>query len=452
MAILSGTKRQENKKSIPFITTSIHQDFILAILLIPLWWILGVKFFIFHLIALLAFMKVLLKKRKTNSKIIFPAEIYLLLIFTSVYFISLFINLRNIPALRLLASVNSLSFWIMGVLIVIAVHNSIDKDGVLSLLGAMRALGIIYGVYVLLAYLIWIVGHKFIRIKGPAFYILPDELIDFILQKALLLKSSLWLTIIGKDKIFQRPFPRTPGFNVYGTALGATMLFLVVMTLAYYKIKKKRGLLPVVLALEIAALLLSLSRMSVLSLILAGLIVYTISPARAYDYRLILGMILIGIILVLIIIPPQKVIQTFSEFRRGSTYWRGTLYKMTLTQSLEKPFLGHGYKPKTEKVPIAIGSHSTYLGILFRTGFFGLITFLLFWLNVLRKWWNERKSTTKDPILGPLWFYSGIAMFGGLFWMMTEDLDAPPIVAFIYFLIIGLIGSIPRWRREDKSA
>ena len=42
--------------------------FILTIALIPLFWILGIKFFIFHLVSLVLFVNVIINKKRNNSK------------------------------------------------------------------------------------------------------------------------------------------------------------------------------------------------------------------------------------------------------------------------------------------------------------------------------------------------------------------------------------------------
>ena len=124
---------------------------------------------------------------------------------------------------------------------------------------------------------------------------------------------------------------------------------------------------------------------------------------------------------------------------------------MTLTQSLKKPILGHGHKPQPEGIPTPIGSHSTYLGVYYKTGFLGFLAFILFWINVLRRWWKQRTALAEHKFLFPLWFYGGLALWGGLFWMISEDLDAPPIVAFLYFITVGLVISLNKKEEISKE-
>jgi len=445
-------KREEKtKKLVPFITTSIMQDLTWAILLIPLWWILGIRFFIFHFLSLWVFVKLLIVKHRDKDKFIFPSECYFLMAFITLYVASFFINLVNIPLFRASASLYNLSFWIAGLLIILVIYNSIDKESILRFLKSFQFFGIVCSLFVLSAHAFWIFTHKYLSVKSLLYWLLPDRFIELVKSKALLLLSSLELGIVGRDKLFQKPFPRSPGFNVYSAALGITMVFMIVMTLAYYKTRKKRSSMPFILFLESVALILSLSRMSILAVGAAWLIVFSVVNINKSSYRIIIASVSACIVILLILVPPKKIGRTFLEFRDESTTSRVKLYKITFKQSLKKPIFGYGFKPRTEEVPIPVGSHSTYIGVIYKTGFLGLFAIILFWISILRRWWVQRKSLSDNGILRPIWFYSGIALIGGYFWMAVEDLDAPPIVAFFYFIIIGIILSLNKMKEVHKE-
>jgi O-antigen ligase len=91
-----------------------------------------------------------------------------------------------------------------------------------------------------------------------------------------------------------------------------------------------------------------------------------------------------------------------------------------------------------------IGSHSTYIGVLYRTGFLGFLIFGAFWLAVFRKWWRRRSQLAVNETLRHLWTFGGVAFLSGLIWMFAEDLDAQPVASFLYFIIIGLIISLEK--------
>jgi len=100
---------------------------------------------------------------------------------------------------------------------------------------------------------------------------------------------------------------------------------------------------------------------------------------------------------------------------------------------------------------VPIGSHSTYIGVIYKTGFLGLLVFLAFWGLVLKKWWSGRKSVAKDDFLISVWTFTGIGLISGLIWMLTEDLDAPPIAAFLYFIVVGLALSIDKLKSSPDQ-
>lgn len=444
-------REEKTRRPIPFITTSIMHDLTWAILLIPLWWVLGIRFFIFHFLSIWVFLKLLIVKHRDKEKFIFPSECYFLMAFITLYAVSFFLNLKSIPLFRASASLYNLSFWIIGMLIIMVIYNSIDKESMLRFLKSFQIFGIVCSLFVLSAHAFWIFTHKYLSVKSLLYWLLPEGLIEVVKSKALLLLSSLVVSIVGEDKLFGNPFPRSPGFNVYSTALGMTMIVLIAMTLAYYKTRKKRSSMPFILILESAVLILSLSRMSVLAAAAAWLIVFSAVNINKSSFRIIIALVSACIVIILILVPPKKIVHIVSEFRRGSTIWRVNLYKTTFKQSLKKPIFGYGFKPRTEEVPIPIGSHSTYIGVIYKTGFLGLFAIILFWISILRRWWGQRRSLSDDGILRPIWFYSGIALIGGYFWMAVEDLDAPPIVAFFYFIIIGIILSLNKMKEEHEE-
>lgn len=447
----------EKPRYIPFITTSVAEDLCLAILLIPLWWILGIKFFIFHFIALFVLIKLLVEKKRQSEKIRFSTEISILLAFVSLYFFSLLINFKNIPIWRLFASLNNLSLWVMGLLIIFIMYNSITKKDVPPLLRTFRNFGIISSIFAISTLILSIILHKFLRVKTLLFMLLPEQYTEAIRNNALILKSSLHPSIIVPTGFFKiKRIPRPEGFNVYATALAGTMLLLIAMTLAYYKIKNKKRKtgFVVVLILEFLTLFISMSRNPILGIFLALFIVYVITNIRESLSLKILSLALIIIIAFLIFFPHNKVTNTFIGIRKISTLWRFDLYKTTFLEATKKPFFGYGFKPRRMEdspVPLPVASHSMYFGILYKTGFLGLIAFFLFWISVLRRWAVQMNPLREDRVLKYVWFYSGVALIGGLLWMVTEDLDAPPIVAFLYFIIIGLIVSLNRLKKSPAE-
>lgn len=436
----------------PFINTSVQQDLILAILLIPVWWILGVRFFIFHLIALIILVKLFIIKSKDSSKISIPKEVYFLLLFIGISILSLAVNIKGIPLTRVLASLYNLSFWIIGFFIILVIYNSTKKNHIPLILKAFYVFGGMSGGYVFITICLWMTGKKYLVIESLFLRIFP--FLKSTLDKAPLLANSLFLKVISTGYIFNSPLPRTKGFNIYATALGATMIVLIAMTVAYSRIKKSPKGLVVILLLEFVALFFTLSRMAIFGLFFGFAIVFTLINIKEPKYIKIFVSALIILVLFFVLVPPNRVISIVSAFRQGSGELREGLYKETISQAMQKPIIGHGFKPRVKELPIPIGSHSMYLGAIYRTGILGLLVFLMFFTSVFLKWWKQKHVLKKDKILGPLWYYSGVSFLGLLMLMFVEDLDAPPsgcIFQFYYSWLNNFVEEPGRFRDKEMK-
>ena len=431
------------KRPIPFVSTSVLEDLALGIVLIPLWYVLGIRLFIFHFLALLVFVKTILRRHADRDKPSLPAENLFLLAFILVYGLSFLLNSKNMPMVRALASLNNLSFWVMGFCLIFAVYNAFPGQDGRPLLRAFRVFGLMSGIFVIFSLSSWVLSHKYWKGESLLLMLAPQKTVTAIRSSgATLLQSSMTLRLVRKDKLFGHEFPRPNGFDIYSNSLGVVMIYLLMMTLAYDRILKKKGGLAIFLVLEGLAFLLSLSRIAMLAFPAA--VVLVILCREKIPPLKIVGALAAALLIAFVIVSPQKMIRAASEFRKDSTTSRGELYKITLSEAIKKPVLGYGFKPLVEDSPLPIGSHSTYIGVLYRTGFLGLLIFGAFWLAVLRTWWRQRPRLAANEILRHLWTFGGVALLAGLIWMFAEDLDAQPIASFLYFIIIGLIISLEK--------
>ncbi|MCJ7680730.1 MAG: O-antigen ligase family protein, partial [Candidatus Aminicenantes bacterium] len=334
----------------------------LTVLLIPLWWLLGVKFVIFHLAAVAAFFVYLKESDREKSG---PAafcktspELVLLLGFILLYAVSIAIHFGDIPFPRKIASLNNWSFWVIGFFVVFVVSKGLKRKDLSAFLHCFPVFGALSGLFVLLAFLFGLITGRTLQLPSLLMTVLPQGWLDVISRKALLLQSSLLLNIVGHDKIFQRQIPRSPGFNIYTTALGLTMIVVLLLSILYFRLKgSKKGMFSV-LFLEGAALILSFSRTALLAFGAASAFVLFVAfVPRSLQWKIVAAGLL-AVLVFFIVVPPASVWNTVSEFRRGSTVWRGRLYRATLEESLKQPLLGHGFKPRTDEFPIPVASHS----------------------------------------------------------------------------------------------
>ena len=130
----------------------------------------------------------------------------------------------------------------------------------------------------------------------------------------------------------------------------------------------------------------------------------------------------------------NSIIQFFNEVdqsRVGSRYARMDIYLATLgkLQELQIPILGYGFKPTSEGLAAAVGSHSSYLGLLFRGGVFCVLAYLLFLMSLLKKAITINASISIFAIV-----------FVGI-WSTLEDVDTGHFVLIIFLFMykVGLL-------------
>ena len=238
------------KRPIPFVSTSVLQDLALGVVLIPLWYVLGVRLFVFHLLALLVFVKTILRRHADREKPSFPAENLFLLAFILVYGLSFLLNSKNMPMVRALASLNNLSFWVTGFCLIFAVYNAFPVQEGRPLLRAFRVFGLMSGIFVIFSLSSWVMSHKYWKGESLLLMLAPQKTVTAIQSSGeTLFQSSLYLRFVRKDKLFGHEFPRPSGFDIYSNSLGVVMIYLLMMTLAYHRILKRRKGLAVFLVL-----------------------------------------------------------------------------------------------------------------------------------------------------------------------------------------------------------
>ncbi len=438
------------KRVIPFVSTTVLQDLALGIVLIPLWYVLGIRFCVFHLLALLVLLKTVLRLRAAREKFTFPPEACFLSAYILLYGLSLALNAGGMPTARAIASLNNLSFWVMGLALLLSLANAFPGGDVRGLLQAFRFFGLVSALFALFSLAFWLAVREYPSAQSLLLRILPDRVAAVVLDRAPLLQASLDLGFVRPDKLFGREFPKPVGFDVYSSTLGLTMIFLILGTLACYRVMKKKKGLAVVLILEGLAFLFSLSRIAWAALPAALLFIY-LGRGKKKTLKIVAGATA-GLLAASVLIIPQKWIGAAAAFRKGSTINRIALYKTALHQTLDKPVLGHGYKPRVEDFPLPIGSHSMVVGVLYKTGILGFLVFGGFWLSVFLRWWRRRPRAPAEGTPEILWFTAGAGFLSLLVWMLAEDLDAPPVAAFLAFIVVGLVVALERMKSTPPES
>ncbi|NHH93969.1 hypothetical protein GOICGAJE_02520 [Bacillus sp. MB95] len=407
----------------------------LFILLIPLWWLLGLKVIVFHIFVTALFLNTLWNQKRLNIKFRISPPMVVLLSFIVVYSFSLLLSLYSQDFSRVFGSFYNLTYWILGFMLMYIIQNlNYSPKRWIKIFNAFRWLGLLQGLLTVIALLYWLKGEKVLVVNSVLVSLLPGSL------RTRLINSSMELSIVGTDWFLNVPFPRVSGFFLYPTALGIGMVVIISMSLIYYQIQQTSYIKRFFeMGLMSLPLIFSLSRTVYIGLIFSIIVVKLFTIKKKKDFLIFtsLGAFILAALVPFLYFKMGDVLTSILSSREGSSELRGKVYKIAIETALKQnPILGIGVKPYLENIHISIGSHSTIVGTFLKTGIFGLALLLLFKLITLF-YLIRLKKLNKEIFY--LWDKIAISYITLSIWMVTEDIDAPQIVAFMYFFICGLI-------------
>ena len=320
--------------------------FILTIALIPLFWILGIKFFIFHLVSLVLFVNVIINKKRNNSKMKYNKLHYILLFFILAYSLSIILNF-NMEDIK----IKDINF----------ISNSI------KLVLLFQVLLLIVGVC------LWIFGIKNLQISSLIGTFLNSN-ID-LLQDSISTKFYISQWDSGKEVL------RFIGVSIYPTA--CALIVGVMMVYSCINIKSNKFRVFIICASYILVLA-TRSRTVIVALPLSIFIILAvfyfndIKQLITKNKKISLAIFMIFVIGLFTIVFRYGIIDKFIFGREGSNNARMQIYKETINIFLQNKFIGSGYKIYLPNLDVPIGSHSTYLSILMKTGVIGFTIFVSF--------------------------------------------------------------------------
>ena len=145
------------------------------IMLIPIWWILGIKFFVFQILSFYIILKVF------NKECFKDKNLKNIIIGVSIYAISTFIALLQNPlkanGFDLLSPLYLLSYWIMGMFIIIGINCiKISKEQFTKVLKAFFIIGIVCIGLLIVGSIMWSNNENIYNSNGLLYSILPKSL------------------------------------------------------------------------------------------------------------------------------------------------------------------------------------------------------------------------------------------------------------------------------------
>ncbi len=431
---------------------------IFAFSLIPLWWFIGIDQFIFPFIVFILLIVYIFHPQKDDKKI--PFILAPLFLFLIVYAVSGFFIIEKIR--YFIYSYNLIQYISVTLLIFISVKTLNKVRWVESMIWVLFIIILLTSVLGLIS----IISGRGMWFKTSLSGFIPEAFKD-----SEFLKTAFTKNIANPSaKIFGYNYTRLQGLFIYSNSYAQALI--VVIPLVFYlfcsvnlKIKGRikyllRAAIFFGLSLIAANLLFTTSRSALLG-ILAGSLWWLLFWEKWHlrsGRHMAIFIAAISVIAAILIPVFAVYFDDILSARSGSLDSRITIYEKTIESWLERPFFGWGATREiidvfpeagTRKGIAPLGSHSTYLGLLYRQGIVGLLVFLWFIAGIFHSIGKgyRRLKVYEDSRLFKL---IGFASWGlianlvqGIFNML--DLVSPSFHITginIAFIIIGL-GLIP---------
>ncbi len=296
------------------------------------------------------------------------------------------------------------------------------------------------GIFLILLFVVslvlWLANKEYLSIDTPVRMILPSSLTSTLLGDA----TNMY--IYTTDWMFNKALLRFVGIFNYPAETALSMIFIIIFTFYYYKYSKNMKKFVLVGILLFTVFIMSLSRITWIGIIISIFIInimLKISQNRKDSLSKIIKINLFIILLVLIYFTKIDMMGNIYSSREGSNEARISIYVKALELGKENIALGTGMKHSNDIGNIPIGSHSTYIGVFMKTGIVGFLILIAFLVSIFIRLLRN-KNINNDCI----WNICGIFFISSLVWMVTEDVDAPNIASFFFFLNCSFITRIDK--------
>jgi len=416
---------------IPFLNTPPLSDVGLLLYLLPVWWILGIEQFIWLPGFGLAALKVIARRKKVK----FVSTLRWMYLFLITNLVSgLFIE----EGFRIISFLRAFGCYVAIFFLVFILTNEIHSWDQIDLL--LRRL--IFTI--LLASLVGILGIVGLWrpvIPSIAGFFFPDWSRNSDYGIIITFRDIGYIGwFLGVDYFRVSSFFLYP--TLYASVLAATlpMIFFYTAWSEEFKTRIFWGLAIIVVFVN---LLWTTGRIAIISFLI-GACYYAIAFSRVkYFFRY--GLVTLLFFLALTIMITEEVrgyliwlYETLILARgSGSYYSRLLVYIETVRLFVDRPLFGWGTELDLPNVGYPAGSHSYYLGVLFRYGLIGLLTFTgLFW----SVWKKTRPLNQKNSEkLGKFLEYGRWIMVLVLVNSLTDSLDIDATTLVIIWLYFSLL-------------
>lgn len=428
--------------NLPFISTSIPTDIFLVFVLVPLWWVLGLDHFIWFILTFWIFSKLLLKKR-----IVFIKTTKLMLGFLLSSLISACFIEENYRVLTFMR--NFLAFASVWLLTVCLTNTIKNEKQIEILLWGLAVISFFASFLGLLA----ITDIFSPRFEAPTKYLIPGSLRSFGLVRAIYSKGTSAIDYFAGRMII-RPTSFFMGCTTYGMAL---VIFIPIVCFLFIR---SHGLKKLFLFTTLVLLLINLgfnmTRGAILSLFIATVIHIWKKFSISKKY---IAVFPLSILISYICFDPDFFIklrnttQSIIDLRGpGSQRDRMTIYKATLQQLPKRLLFGYGTQrdfPEISDYPV--GSHSGYLGVLYRYGLIGFFFYVLILFSIYKHTKMPKNTHFTNSFLAKCMDFLSVAFYGNILHQFVEEPDLDLMTFHIVWLSFGLLITAHRLLRTEQK-
>lgn len=382
--------------------------------LLPIIWIQEKMVQMVVEIAVLLLM-LIIEKRQTVNRLTLPMLVYVAIHIFSILF-NLGTNEESVDSSRVIAAFNTAFVWILGSVVFSAVIRiKLDKRKIIKMMTFL------YWVIILECVLAIIASRfgEYITINGRGLYKFEW------FNNADRIRSFCWMEYASLV-----PF-----------------LLFCVLPYVYIGINRRKPVYRIItMACSLLPLYLCNSR---LGLVLVLALIGWMSAVAMWKHR-VLRVVLLILCLGALTIMLAKIGVVFGKVesllckllfgREASNITRMTLYTATWEKIKESSLLfGAGIKHITVIRDIPLGSHSSYLGAIYKAGFIGAAFLFYFFIKTTGKIAGKVKKRELNMIFL-------VSLLGIFALMIMEDIDGANWMHFLFFIHLGII-----IRQTDKE-
>jgi len=425
----------DRRLKIPFLNTSITVDIILFFMLLPLWTALGITQFFGPALMLFLLIKLLIISAKNNTDIKIPFVISTLVL---LFLLSSLISSLHIQeSYWILVFIRNFIIYIAAFALFIVIINVVkNKQVMLTILWALSIMGFAAGIIGVFGLLNFIPGEM--SLTTPITKLLPESL-----RTSEFLKEALYPSISGYyQEFFGFTANRLSSIFLYPNYLAAAIIIL--FPYQFLLFAHSRGLKKIFILTNIMLLLICIfftySRGALLGLFLGSMYFIYLQWVKKHGHERkktqfpVIPVVSLGIILILVIS-----VNTITQIKPLSLETRSVIVKNTLQSWSDSPVFGWGTQRNMRVVGEhdylpPLGSHSTFLSLLYRYGLSGTLLFLGIFAILFIELNRTLRTSFSDPFWKDVCTVCGWAFFGNLVQAIFTVMDYDVVILFLIWM------------------